>query len=220
MIREAIFPLERPNGIGLSPDEQDALRGRDAHRPLLGLPALRAGRDRVGERSVPRREGQGGGRAGRLPDVRFARRRRRGPRVRGHPHHRRGERYLARREPRRPVHAARHDGDQRLLRRPRSAHRLRHAVDGRHPRLCSSGLAPVFRSATSTDDSLAPEDRAQCEQAECRCCGHAFTPSWRWTVQRPSWRSMRAAMPLRRRALASLASGTRRARSAASASAG
>ena len=42
MIEEEIFPLERPNGIGLSPDEQDALRGRDADRALLGLRALGA----------------------------------------------------------------------------------------------------------------------------------------------------------------------------------
>ena len=40
-IEEAIFPLERPNGIGLSPGRQDALRGRDADGPLLVVPALR-----------------------------------------------------------------------------------------------------------------------------------------------------------------------------------
>ena len=42
MIEEAIFPLERPNGIGLSPGREDALRGRDADRALLVVPALRA----------------------------------------------------------------------------------------------------------------------------------------------------------------------------------
>ena len=70
-ITEAIFPLERPNGIGLSPDEH-AVRGRDADRAVLVVHAVGPRADRVGQRDVPGREGPCGRRPGRLPDVRLA----------------------------------------------------------------------------------------------------------------------------------------------------
>ena len=41
-IREVVFPLEQPNGIGLSPAGRPALRGRDQHRPVVGLGRRRA----------------------------------------------------------------------------------------------------------------------------------------------------------------------------------
>ncbi len=83
---------------------------------LLVFPPVRAGADRVGQRTLPGREGGGRRGPGRLSDVRLARRGQRRPHLRGHPDHGRGQRHLAGWQPGRSVHAARHDGDQRLLR--------------------------------------------------------------------------------------------------------
>jgi len=74
MIKEAVFPLERPNGIGLA-GRADALRRRDADGALLGVSSLGARRDRVGERPVSRRKGDGRRGTRRLSDVRLAGRR-------------------------------------------------------------------------------------------------------------------------------------------------
>ena len=46
-ITEVIYPLESPNGIGLSPDGDRAVRGRDAHRPRLLVAGRGPGRGRA-----------------------------------------------------------------------------------------------------------------------------------------------------------------------------
>ncbi len=45
-IKEVIFPLDAPNGIGLSPDGTQTLRRRDPHRTRVELGGRRAGRGR------------------------------------------------------------------------------------------------------------------------------------------------------------------------------
>ena len=86
---------------------QDALRGRDADGALLGLRALGAGRDQVGQRPLSRREGPRDRGPRRLPDVQFAGRQFGGPYLRRHADHRRGVRHLARRQVGDAVQAAR-----------------------------------------------------------------------------------------------------------------
>jgi gluconolactonase len=54
MIKEAIFPLERPNGIGLSPDEKTLYVVETPTARLLVLHGRGAGPDRVGQRPLPR----------------------------------------------------------------------------------------------------------------------------------------------------------------------
>ena len=130
-IEEKIFPLERPNGFGLSPDGKTLYVVETPTARCWAFELSGARRDQVGQRAVSRREGPGDRGPRRLPDVRFAGRRFGGPYLRRHADHRRRVRHLARRQVGDAVQAARPDGHQRLLRRQRPAHRLRHAVDDR-----------------------------------------------------------------------------------------
>ena len=54
-IREAIFPMDAPNGIGLSPDGSRAVRRRDVHEHRLVVEGDRPGRGRGGARRLPAR---------------------------------------------------------------------------------------------------------------------------------------------------------------------
>ncbi len=45
-IREVVYPLDGPNGVGLSPDGNACLRGGDVHGPAVRLGPRRAGRGR------------------------------------------------------------------------------------------------------------------------------------------------------------------------------
>lgn len=56
MCREAIFPLADPNGIGLSPNRNDALRHRDADVPVMGVRRGCTWRSRAG--AWPSRHGR------------------------------------------------------------------------------------------------------------------------------------------------------------------
>ena len=106
-IEEKIFPLERPNGCGLSPDGKTLYVVETPTARCWALRAFGAGRDQVGQRPVSRREGPRGRGPRRLPDVRFAGRRFGGPHLRRHADHRRGLRHLARRQVGDAVQAAR-----------------------------------------------------------------------------------------------------------------
>ena len=53
--REVIYPLESPNGIGLSPEGDRAVRRRDAHRARLLVAGRGPGRGREAEPARPRR---------------------------------------------------------------------------------------------------------------------------------------------------------------------
>ena len=74
-IEEKIFPLERPNGCGLSPDDKTLYVVETPTARCWALRALGAGRDQVGQRPLSRREGPRGRGPRRLPDVQFAGRR-------------------------------------------------------------------------------------------------------------------------------------------------
>ncbi len=54
-IREAIFPMDAPNGIGLSPDGSRRVRRRDVHEHRLVVEGDRPGRGRGGARGLPAR---------------------------------------------------------------------------------------------------------------------------------------------------------------------
>ena len=145
MIREAIFPLERPNGIGLSPDEKTLYVVETPTARCWAFKLSAPGQ--IESANGPYRGEKGTVMAGlggyQMFDSLAVDGG--GPHLRGDPDHRRGERHLAGRQPRRPVQAARHDGHQRLLRRQGPAHRLRDALDGRHAgvvRVAAAGAAP------------------------------------------------------------------------------
>ena len=130
MIREAIFPLERPNGIGLSPDEKPLY--------VAETPTAAAGRSALGRADEPGTARIAARRArwwsaSPATRCRLARGRRGGPRLRGHPHHRRGDRHLAGRQPV-DQYMLRTPGHQRLLRRKDLRTAYVDALDGRHAR--------------------------------------------------------------------------------------
>ena len=75
-IEEAIFPLERPNGMRpLARRARRSTWSRRRRRAAGRFELSAPGRDRVGQRPVPRREGPRGHGPRRLPDVRLAGRR-------------------------------------------------------------------------------------------------------------------------------------------------
>ena len=130
-IEEKVFPLERPNGCGLSPDEKTLYVVETPTARCWAFELSAPGEIKDAERPLSRREGPRDRRPRRLPDVQFAGRQFGRPYLRRHADHRRGVRHLARRPVGDAVQAARPDGHQRLLRRQGPAHRLRHAVDDR-----------------------------------------------------------------------------------------
>ena len=154
MIREAVFPAESPNGIGLSPDGStliwaETLTGRVRHRPIVGVGEV-APEDLFGPSDVlfstPGSE-----------LARLARSRRRRMGERGHARRRRDHRHSPRRRASRVHTDRRPHHDQHLLRRPRPPHRVPHGIIDR----------------TSADRHVAPR-RARARAPAARRRGHSL----------------------------------------------
>ncbi len=145
-ITQVVFPVEAPNGIGLSPDG-DVLYWAETHNGRVFSRRVAGPGELV--RAVAARP-RSAVRSARLPVPRLARRRRRGLGLRGDDLQRRRHRDLARRGHRRAPPDRRPAHDERLLRRRGPADRLRHALGHRQAGL--HALAASAGSASPTCD--------------------------------------------------------------------
>ena len=144
LIREVAFPLVMPNGIGLSPDGDTLYVAETEAARLWAWPILEPGVLAKEPWPSPHGGRLRGPARRHLPALRFARARGERQHLRRDPDPRRHHRDLARRR----IDRARPDAGsvhhQHLLRRPGSAHRLRHALQLRppgRPRLAAPGPA-------------------------------------------------------------------------------
>ena len=151
-ITEVAFPMVTPNGVGLSPDENDALCRRDRGGAAVGLRHRRAGGR--AQRAVAVAAWRPARRRGRrLSALRLAGTRRRGSNLRRDADQWRNHGDFARRPACRAPSDARPDDDQHLLWRVRHADRVYYPVVDRAPgrgRLASrQGCGSISRGETA-----------------------------------------------------------------------
>jgi sugar lactone lactonase YvrE len=160
LIERKIFPLDHPNGIGLSPDDKrlyvaETPTARCLAYDLDAPGALTAGPGPFSDRG-PRR----------APVLRFPGGGWHGAYLRRHHRPRRRERHLAGRQPGRPVPAARPDRDQCLLRRPGARHRVRHPFPARQAGRLR--LAATGRSVEAPQSPLTPQRSTRSSASDLR----------------------------------------------------